>query len=106
VLEFKSSVTTHDVLTYSTKARRHKQVYPYLRYGLISSVERVVPRRFFTHNEGLDFFVALGGVSRATISSLVARTVRAEIRASRQLEEFAFGDLTAIVYRSQPRAGR
>jgi len=26
-------ITTHDVLTYSAKARKHKQVYPYLRYG-------------------------------------------------------------------------
>ena len=57
-MEFKTDITTHDVLTYSTKARKHKQVYPYLRYGLvIGSVERI-PRRFFTHNEGLDFCVA------------------------------------------------
>jgi hypothetical protein len=35
VMEFKGSITTHDVLTYSAKARKHKQVYPYLRYGII-----------------------------------------------------------------------
>ena len=33
VMEFKPDISTHDVLTYSTKARKHKQVYPYLRYG-------------------------------------------------------------------------
>jgi hypothetical protein len=27
VLEFKTRMTTHDVLTYSAKARKHKQVY-------------------------------------------------------------------------------
>ena len=32
-MEFKQGLSTHDVLTYSAKATRHKQVYPYLRYG-------------------------------------------------------------------------
>lgn len=31
VIEFKNNPTTHDVITYSNKARRHKRVYPYLR---------------------------------------------------------------------------
>src|SRR6266700_4249394 len=50
VLEFKTSITTHDVITYSAKARKHKQVYPYLRYGLVVLNSAVVPRRFFIHN--------------------------------------------------------
>ena len=41
VLEFKGKITTHDVLTYSAKARKHKQVYPYLRYGVVVSNEAV-----------------------------------------------------------------
>jgi hypothetical protein len=46
VMEFKGGVTTHDVLTYSAKARKkHKQVYPYLRYGIIVSEESSVPGR-------------------------------------------------------------
>ena len=32
VIEFKTGITTHDVLTYSAKAVRHKKIYPYLRY--------------------------------------------------------------------------
>jgi hypothetical protein len=36
VVEFKlGSVTTHDALTYSAKAATHKNVHPYLRYGII-----------------------------------------------------------------------
>lgn len=27
VIEFKTKITTHDVLTYSTKATKHKQIY-------------------------------------------------------------------------------
>jgi hypothetical protein len=47
VLEFKTSITTHDVLTYSAKARKHKQVYPYLRYGVVMSKDTSVPGRLF-----------------------------------------------------------
>ena len=43
VMEFKKSLSTHDVLTYSAKAARHKQVYPYLRYGLVIGTG-VLPR--------------------------------------------------------------
>src|SRR5450755_2665962 len=45
VMEFKSRITTHDVLTYSAKARKHKQVYPYLRYGIVISEEAFIPGR-------------------------------------------------------------
>ena len=37
VLEFKGRISTHDILTYSAKAKKHKQVYPYLRYGIVMS---------------------------------------------------------------------
>jgi len=36
VIETKyNGFSTHDVLTYSTKAKKHKEIYPYLRYGLV-----------------------------------------------------------------------
>jgi hypothetical protein len=37
VMEFKTSVTIHDLLTYNAKAVLHKQIYPYLRYGMVAS---------------------------------------------------------------------
>ena len=52
--------STHDVLTYSTKAMKHKEVYPYIRYGLVVGGRNRIDRRFFTHNSGFDFAVALG----------------------------------------------
>ncbi len=61
VFEFKTSLTTHDVLTYSTKARRHKQIYPYLRYGLLVSTETSVPRRFFIHTWKVQCRYGTGG---------------------------------------------
>lgn len=60
VVELKSgSFSTHDVITYSWKAQRHKQVYPYLRYGFAVVGLEALGRRFVTHNEGFDFAVAL-----------------------------------------------
>ena len=47
--------TTHDVLTYSTKALRHKELYPYLRYGFVVGGVKRIQNRFFTHNVGFDF---------------------------------------------------
>jgi hypothetical protein len=60
VIELKvGSFTTHDVITYSWKAVRHKQVYPYLRYGFVVFGLDILGRRFVTHNEGFDFAMAL-----------------------------------------------
>jgi hypothetical protein len=50
--------TTHDVLTYSAKAARHKELYPYLRYGMAIAGARPIGRKFFFTNTALDFVVA------------------------------------------------
>jgi hypothetical protein len=56
VLEIKfGRFTTHDVLTYSTKASKHKDLYPYLRYGLVVGGLKKIEHRFFTHNSDFDF---------------------------------------------------
>lgn len=51
--------STHDVLTYSTKALKHKEVYPYIRYELLVGEISKIQGRFFTHNVGFDFAIAL-----------------------------------------------
>lgn len=50
---------THNILTYSAKALKHKEVYPYLRYGLILGNNDKIHTRFFTHNVGFDFALAI-----------------------------------------------
>ena len=99
VLEFKSRLTTHDVLTYSTKARKHKQVYPYLRYGLIIGNENKIPGRFFTHNEALDFCVASGTFKKKRIHELISSLLRQEVEASRRLEQIIYGTGSVHLYR-------
>ncbi len=91
VIEFKNGLSTHDVITYSNKARRHKQVYPYLRYGLISYGISKIPKRFFIHNEDLDFYLALK--DHADNPELVLLgLIRQELEISDILETTIFGD--------------
>lgn len=100
VMEFKTSITTHDVLTYSAKARKHKQVYPYLRYGIVSEDSRV-PGRFFTHNESLDFFAAVGAIDKRELSAFLAKLLEQEAASSKQMELIAFGSLKTRLWRNE-----
>lgn len=92
VIEFKTSVTTHDVLTYSTKAGKHKTIYPFLRYGMLASDLETIPSRFFVHNENIDFFVA-GKKYRSSqkIKQMALDLIKKEIKISRTLEDINFG---------------
>lgn len=101
VLEFKTSITTHDVLTYSAKASKHKQVYPYLRYGIIASNNAIVPGRLFTHNESLDFCAALDGLGDKTLRKFFASLLAAEVESSRRLEAIAFGSVRTRLFRTE-----
>jgi hypothetical protein len=101
VLEFKTKITTHDVITYSAKARRHKQVYPYLRYGIVASALSSVPSRFFVHNEWLDFFAALDGKDPADLSAFFSSLLTAEVRTSQTLEKLAFEKYKPRFFRTE-----
>lgn len=100
VLEFKHGLSTHDVLIYTTKARRHKVVYPYLRYGLVVGNEAKVPGKFFTHNEGLDFCVAAASYTEQRLSEILERLLRDEVECSRRLEKVAFDRIAVRSYRT------
>jgi hypothetical protein len=101
VLEFKARITTHDVLTYSAKARKHKQVYPYLRYGLVVSDEAVVPGRVFTHNEALDFCAAIADYKDARLSKILKKLLEDEVECSRRLEAIGFGKARTHLFRTE-----
>lgn len=78
VIELKSgSFTSHDVITYSFKAARHKQIYPYLRYGFVVAGLDGLGRRFVTHNEGFDFAMTLP--DSTTIATDLVALVRRQI---------------------------
>ena len=102
VIEFKTGITTHDILTYSAKAARHKRIYPYLRYGMLASSEKSIPGRAFTHNESLDFFFAVSGMSESEFKEQFAELIRAEVAASKLLEKIAYAKFSTRLFRIHP----
>ncbi len=85
IIEIKhKSLTTHDVLTYSMKAQRHKEIYTYLRYGLIIGKFQFIPNRFFTHNYGFDFALVIENIEVESINKLI-RVINAQIENSKKL---------------------
>ena len=88
VVELKAgSFSSHDVITYSWKAQRHKQVYPYLRYGFAVVGLEALGRRFMTHNEGFDFAAAI--LDLAGIETQLIPIVRRQIRSAERIIELS-----------------
>lgn len=83
ILELKvGGFSTHDVLTYSIKALKHKEVYPNLRYGMeVFEVEKI-DRKFFIHNVGFDFAFALKSMDE--IDEL-KQVLKSQIKSSKML---------------------
>ncbi|MHC4732187.1 MAG: hypothetical protein ACYS6Z_16585 [Planctomycetota bacterium] len=82
-------ISTHDALTYSSKAATHKQVHPYLRYGILIGERKrfAIPGRLVRHGAHFDFMATWVGVRARplewrTLVSLIAD----EIRASRTMQ--------------------
>jgi len=89
VIEIKyGSFSTHDVLTYSEKALKHKEIYPYLRYGLLigqKNKEIAIFNRFFTHNKGFDFAYALKDINNDELIKELAEMIKQQIDSARSL---------------------
>jgi len=101
VIEFKTSITTHDILTYSAKAGSHKKIYPYLRYGLLISEFNAIPNRVFIHNENLDFVIAAEKYKGENILRTFAKELLdKEIRISRTLDKIHFENKKYDYYRT------
>jgi hypothetical protein len=80
VLELKwNGVSTHNIQVYSTKALKHKDVFPHLRYGLVvGGKQDVLDWKLFVHNKGFDFSYASKNVKN-DIDEIV-QIVRSQIR--------------------------
>jgi hypothetical protein len=88
VVEFKlGNVTTHDALTYSAKAATHKNIHPYLRYGIVIGAHPgPVPVRLVRHGHQFDFMFTLAskGFAAAEFGQLI-KLMNEEIRASQAI---------------------
>lgn len=94
VIEAKlKSVTTHDAITYSSKASAHKSVHPYLRYGIMlgDRGRYPLPGRLYRHGSNFDFMFSFredepdDDEMQAFLALLTA-----EVSASRMLEKLLY----------------
>ena len=105
VVEFKlGHVSTHDALTYSAKAATHKDLHPYLRYGIIvGGLPGAVPRRLIRHGHQFDFMMTLASGDKLTASehAYVCELLQDEVRASREMSLLLSGSKshTRLVHR-------
>lgn len=87
------SVTTHDAITYSQKALTHKNVHPYLRYGIILGNRKhyPLPGRLFRHGAFFDFMLSWKAIdpSDEELNRLIT-LILDEVEASRNLDEILF----------------
>lgn len=92
------SVTTHDALTYSTKASTHKHVHPYLRYGIAIGNwgDGRFPPRLLKHGAYFDFMLIQSGIAPSQQEwPYLIDTLTAEVRASRDLQAMLARTLTS-----------
>ena len=55
-----NSITTHDAIIYIYKAQTHKNVTPYIRYGIMLGNRKhyPLPGRLFRHGTNFDFMIS------------------------------------------------
>jgi len=87
------SINTHDAITYSQKSFTHKNVHPYLRYGIIigNRGHYPLPGRLFRHGSNFDFMMSWKEHKPDIIEwNLFLDILKDEIKASFDLEEIIF----------------
>lgn len=84
------SVTTHDAITYSYKAEKHKSITPYLRYGIMlgDRGDYPLPGRLFRHGTNFDFMFSFSGENPTKEEWITfVEMISNEVLYSKQLEE-------------------
>ena len=85
-----NAITTHDAITYSAKASTHKNVHPYIRYGILIGNRKGgnLPGRLIRHGANFDFMASWSGYEPQTheLKGLI-KVLGREFRASQKLQE-------------------
>jgi hypothetical protein len=91
--KYRGSITTHDAITYSHKAFTHRQVHPYLRYGILigEREHHPLPGRLFRHGTQFDFMLSWVATEPTWIEmDAFVEVLTKEVAASRIMEEIIF----------------
>lgn len=88
-----NNVTTHDAITYSYKAQTHKNVTPYIRYGIMMGNRKhyPLPGRLFRHGTNFDFMISFKDFILSDCEKLAfIELIKKEISYSQKIEEMIY----------------
>jgi hypothetical protein len=100
VIECKKNLSSHDIITYNAKAGLHKDIYPWLRYGVIDIGINKVPMKFYTHNANIDFFIAAKELFETAEILIIDKTIKEELSLSKKKEEIYYSERNYKVFRT------
>ena len=92
-------VTTHDAIVYSAKAERIRNVYPYLRYGLILGDMNTIPSRVLRLGREFDFMVQISNPLTEAELDRLAKLLADEVETSRKLGKVFFESTKVSIFR-------
>ena len=84
------SITTHDAIAYSYKAEKHKNITPYLRYGVMLGDRNnaPLPGRLYRHGTNFDFMFSFSKEVPSTVEwDAFIKMIIKEVKYSRVMEE-------------------
>lgn len=92
VIEIKKhKYTSHDVIVYSDKAKRHKIMYPFIRYGfVVIDSKEPLSYKYFSHAENFDFAYLLNIKDDTSLNDFYINIVQKEIKAAEHKQEILY----------------
>ena len=90
IIESKVETVTTNAITYSNKASYHKNVIPFVRYGIMCGNRGTypLPGRLFRHGTNFDFLFSFSGyVPTEKERAVFVEMIRKEILYSQQFED-------------------
>jgi len=86
-----NGITTHDAITYGQKAIYHKNIHPYLRYGILIGNLHQLPGRLFRHGSNFDFMMTWENYEPSNNEiNILLDIIKDELKASSLLEDILF----------------
>ena len=96
-----NSITSHDVIVYSEKAKRIKRIYQYSRYGLLIAGIRTIPGRVLRLEGDFDFIFTIKEELTENCIKTAKEIYESELKISRELSEILTNRKKISVFRKQ-----
>lgn len=92
VIEIKKhKYTSHDVIVYSDKAKRHKIMYPFIRYGfVVIDSKEPLSYKYFSHAENFDFAYLLNTKDENSFNDFFSNIIQKEIGTAEYKQEILY----------------